>query len=44
MPVARGLVQEKNNYPLTVMYIPLKLCGFAYKLFEYVLGDEQIRC
>jgi superfamily II DNA helicase RecQ len=41
MPVARGLLQEKINYPLTVMYVPLKLCGFAYKLFEYVLGDEQ---
>ncbi len=41
MPVARSLLQEKIDYPLTVMYIPLKLCGFAYKLFEHVLGDEQ---
>ena len=23
------------------MYVPLRLCGFAYKLFEYVLGVEQ---
>ncbi len=41
MPVARGLLQKKIDYSLAVMYIPLKLCGFAYKLFEHVLGDEQ---
>ena len=23
------------------MYLPLKLCGFAYKLFEHVLGGQQ---
>ena len=23
------------------MYVPLRLCGFAYKLFEYVFGVEQ---
>ena len=23
------------------MYVPLRLCGFAYKLFDYVLGVEQ---
>lgn len=41
MPVAEGLLHAKLEYPLTVIYISLKLCGFAYKLFEYVLGNEQ---
>ncbi len=40
-PIAKGLLKEKNNYPLTVIYISLKWCGFAYKLFEYVLGIKQ---
>ena len=40
-PVAEGLLKEKNKYPLTVIYISLKWCGFAYKLFEYVLGIKQ---
>ena len=41
MPVAKGLLHTKIEYPLTIIYISLKLCGFAYKLFEYVLGSEQ---
>ena len=39
--VANGLLQLKIQYPLTIVYIPLKLCGFAYKLFEHILGDKQ---
>ena len=41
MPIAKGLLEEKNEYPLTIVYVPLRLCGFAYKFFEYVLGIEQ---
>lgn len=41
IPIAKGLLEEKNEYPLTIVYVPLRLCGFAYKLFEYVLGVEQ---
>ena len=41
MPIARSLLQQKIEYPLTIVYVPLKLCGFAYKLFEHVLGEEQ---
>ena len=36
-----ALLMQKIKYPLTIVYIPLKLCGLAYKLFEHVLGDEQ---
>ena len=41
MPIAKGLLEEKNEYPLTIVYVPLRLCGFAYKFFKYVLGIEQ---
>ena len=42
-PVADGLLQSTANYSLTVIYINLKWCGFAYKFFEYVLGLKQYR-
>ena len=41
IPIAKALQQKKIEYPLTIVYIPLRLCGFAYKLFEHVLNDEQ---
>lgn len=40
-PIAERLVEENICYPLTIIYIPLRLCGFAYKLFEFVLGCNQ---
>lgn len=30
-----------TGYPITDIYLPLKWCGFAYKLFESVLGNYQ---
>ena len=41
MPIARGLLEDKINYPFTIVYLPLKLCGYAYKIFEYVLCGDQ---
>jgi ATP-dependent DNA helicase RecQ len=40
-PIAEDLLKERINYPLTIIYIPLKWCGFAYKIFESVLGNSQ---
>ena len=40
-PMAQGLLQERKCYPLTIIYIPLKWCGYAYKIFESVLGENQ---
>ena len=40
-PIAKGLLKDKTDYPLTVIYIPLKWCGYAYKLFESLLGINQ---
>ena len=41
MPTASSLLQQKIAYPLTIIYISLRLCGFAYKLFEHVPGIDQ---
>ena len=40
-PMAEGLTEEMINFPLTIIYLPLKWCGFAYKIFESVLGHKQ---
>ena len=40
-PIAINLLDCKIQYPLTIIYAPLKWCGFAYKLFESVLGSLQ---
>ena len=41
MPIARALLEQNIDYPVTIVYIPLRFCGFAYKLFEHVLGVAQ---
>ena len=33
-PMASELKEVKLNYPLTILYLPLKWCGFAFKFFE----------
>ena len=40
-PMAQGLLQQTKCYPLTIIYLPLKWCGYAYKIFESVLGQNQ---
>ena len=40
-PMAKNLIEEKMNFPLTIIYLPLRWCGFAYKVFESVLGHKQ---
>ena len=40
-PIAEGLRKETVNYPLTILYMTLKWCGFAYKMFDKILGHEQ---
>ena len=40
-PIGRGLLKDRTDYPLTVIYIPLRWCGYAYKLFESLLGIKQ---
>ena len=40
-PIAENLLVQKVDYPLTVVYLNLKWCGFAYRLFERILRSEQ---
>lgn len=40
-PIAINLLAQKNDYPLTIVYSTLRWCGFAYRLFERILGPEQ---
>ena len=41
LPIARNLLVQKIQYPLTIVYLSLRWCGFAYRLFERILGPEQ---
>ena len=40
-PIAYQLLTSKRNFPLTVIYLPLRWCGFAYRLFQSILGQNQ---
>ena len=40
-PMANDLKKSKAAYPLTILYLPLKWCSFAYKYFEKQLCHEQ---
>ena len=40
-PIAIDLLQGNVNYPLTIIYMSLRWCGFVYKLFEHVMGSGQ---
>lgn len=41
MPIAKELLKSTIGYPLTIIYLSLKWCGFAYRIFEHVLGKAQ---
>ena len=40
-PIAQNLLLLTINYPITVVYLPIRWCGFAYTLFESVLPNHQ---
>ena len=40
-PMAKSLLHDQINYPLKIVYIPLKWCGFAYRIFDSILGSKQ---
>ncbi|XP_068691596.1 recQ-like DNA helicase BLM [Montipora foliosa] len=41
VPIAYELAIQRENYPMTIIYLKLKYCGYAYGLFERVLKDKQ---
>ena len=40
-PIANDLMNMTINYPLTIIYMPLKWCGFVYRRFESIMGLYQ---
>ena len=41
LSVAQDLKHALVSYPLTIIFLPLKWCGYAYKLFLDVLGEKS---
>eukprot|EP00112_Aurelia_sp_Birch-Aquarium-sp1_P007307 Seg1796.4 transcript_id=Seg1796.4/GoldUCD/mRNA.D3Y31 product="Bloom syndrome protein" protein_id=Seg1796.4/GoldUCD/D3Y31 len=41
LPIATSLKSSPINFPLTIIYLPLKWCGYAYRVFENILADDQ---
>lgn len=40
-PIAEELKTKQVNYPLTIIYLPLKWCGYAFKLFMQILQEKS---
>ena len=40
-PIANELLIQTEDYPMTIIYMKLKYCAHAYRLFERVLQDKQ---
>lgn len=40
-PIAQELVIQREKYPMTIIYLKLKYCGYAYSLFERILNENQ---
>ncbi|XP_028416773.1 ATP-dependent DNA helicase Q1-like isoform X2 [Dendronephthya gigantea] len=40
-PIAQELAIRREKYPMTIIYLKLKYCGYAYSLFERILKDDQ---
>ena len=41
VPIANDLNNRLREYPLTLIYLPLKWCGYAFKLFYDILGEKS---
>ena len=41
LPIANELSVQREKYQMTIIYLKLKYCGYAYALFEHILKDEQ---
>ena len=33
-PIAIGLKEKKVDYPISILYLPLRWCGFSFKFFQ----------
>ena len=39
-PIADSLFIQRTNYPMTIIYLKLKYCGFAYSLFDMIFQES----
>ena len=39
--IAQELVIQREKYPMTIIYLKLKYCGYAYSLFERILNENR---
>ncbi|XP_057296073.1 uncharacterized protein LOC130625010 [Hydractinia symbiolongicarpus] len=39
LPIATKLNETRQDYPITIIYMGLKYCGYAYKLFDMVIEN-----
>jgi len=42
LPIAEGLREQREKYPMTIIYMTLKYCGYAYKLFSNHIGNIYV--
>ena len=40
-PFAQDLAIQRDKFPMTMIYLKLKYCGYAYSLFERILNTNQ---
>ena len=43
VPIANDLALKRERYHMTIIYLKLKYCGYAYGLFERILADKEGR-
>jgi ATP-dependent DNA helicase RecQ len=40
-PLAKSLLVQNKQFPMTIIYLKLKYCGVAFRIFERILRDKQ---
>ena len=40
-PIAEELKENVIHFPLTIIYLPLRWCGYAFKLFDQILQEKS---
>ena len=41
-PIAMKLKSMREKFPLTIIYMKLRWCGYAYQLFESIIKDQYV--
>ena len=41
-PIAKELDEQRESYPMTIIYMGLKYCGYAFQLFDLIIKNQYI--